>query len=125
MRSPASILHLYLYLFSEAADAHHRAAYSAPANFLRLIAGGHAQSVEAFVESLEHGIRFDAGTDTAGGSMLNVDRSPHRSLVALAILMQRMECGRLHQPDHVRSRVNRRKFGMLRRQRVLELNGFL
>ena len=51
--------------------------------------------------------------------MLNADRSSHRNLVALAIRMQGMKCSRLHQPDHVGSRVNRQQFGMVRRQRML------
>ena len=58
-------------------------------------------------------------TDPGGRAMFDMDLGAHRDLVALAIGLERLKRRRLHEPDHVRRRVNRRQFGMMRGQRVL------
>ena len=60
--------------------------------------------------------------NAAGRAVLNVDGRAYADLVAFAVGMQRMECRCLHQPDHVGSGIDRRKLGMMRRQRLLELD---
>ena len=56
--------------------------------------------------------------------MLNVDRGADGDLVALAKRLEGVEGGGLHQADHVGSGIDGRKFGMVRGESVLELDGF-
>jgi galactokinase len=47
-----------------------------------------------------------------------------RDLVAFAVRLQTVERGSFHEANHVRSGIDGRKLGMMRRERVFELNGF-
>src|SRR5271165_46477 len=122
LKSEVRLPSLPLHLLHELADADHRPADRAAANLLRVVAGGHAQGIEASIERFQHRLGLDPRADAAGGAVLNVDRRPHRDLIALAVGLQRMKRRRLHQPDHVRRRIHRRQLRMVRRKRVLELD---
>src|SRR5208283_2215636 len=112
-------------LFDEFANADDSSADSAATDFLDVVARGYAQSVEAPVKRLQHGFRPDVGADAAGRTVLDVDRSPHRNLVALTVRLKSVESRGLHEADHVGSGINRRQLGVMRGQRVFELDRFL
>src|ERR1700689_2379252 len=92
MRLLASILHLLRKL----SDAHHRPAYRTAADFLDIVARRHAQSVEASVERFQRCYGLDMCADTARRTVLDVDRSSHRDLVAFTVGLERMEGRGLH-----------------------------
>ncbi len=106
----------------ELADADHGPAHRAASDFLRVVAGGHAQGIKMAVKRFEHGLGFDAGADAAGGAMFNVDGCSDSDLIAFAVGLQRMKGRGFHQPDHVRRRIDRRQFGMVGGERVLEID---
>src|SRR3981081_596007 len=114
-----------LYLLHKFADAHHCTSYGSPSDLLDLVTGGDAQSVEAAIERFQHSFSRDASANTAGGAVLDVNGGTYRDLIALTIGVQRMERRRLHQPDHVGGGINPRQLGMMRRERVLDLDGLL
>src|SRR5712671_2528864 len=55
--------------------------------------------------------------------MFDVDRNSDRDFSLLAVGLQRLETRCLHQPDHVRSGVHRRKLRMVSGQRVFDFDG--
>jgi hypothetical protein len=112
-------------LFDEASDAYDGAADRAAADFLHVIMRRDSHGVEAAVEGFEHSFGFDARADPAGGAMLYVDRRAYGDLVTFAIWLQCVKGRSFHQADHVRRRVHRRQFWMMRRERVFELDGLL
>jgi len=114
-----------LYPFDELADADYRAPHRAAANFLRVIAGRYAHGIETSVERLEHGLGLNTSADAAGRAMFDVDGRSNGDLIALAIGLEGMKRGGLHQADHIRRGVHRRQLGMVRGEGVLELDGLL
>src|SRR5271165_446100 len=113
------------HLLNKLPNAHNSAADSAAADFLNIIACGHAQNIKPSVKRLERSLRLGVRPNAAGRPVLNVDRSSHRDLVSFAVGLQREKARSLHQADHVRRGINRRQFGVVRGQRVLELDGLL
>ena len=57
--------------------------------------------------------------------VFDVNRNPDRNLPLLAKGLQSDKARRFHQPNHVGSRIDRRQFRMMRRQRVLQLDGLV
>src|ERR1022692_1046169 len=80
LRSQFSVLgtrYSFLHLLDELADAHDGPAHGAAADFLNLVARGHAQGVEAAVKRLERRLGLDVRANTARRAVLDVDGSPH------------------------------------------------
>jgi hypothetical protein len=114
----------WLHLFEKFADTYDGPAYGAAANFLRVVAGGYAQGVEAAVEGFEHGFCPDVGADSAGGAVLDVDRCADCDFIAFAVRLQRVEGRDFHEANHVGRGIYRREPGVVRGQRVFEFYGF-
>ena len=113
------------HFFDELAHADQGSTYGAASYFLYVVASGHAQGIKAAVKRLQHCMSFDASSNAAGGAMFDVDGCSDRDLVAFTIRLECMEGGGFHQPDHVRRRIDRRQFRMVRGEGVAELDRLL
>jgi hypothetical protein len=104
---------------------HHGAFHRAAPDFLSAVVGTDAHDdIEAAVKRFEFRLGVNSHSDPAGRAVFDVDRDPHRDFALIAIWLQRMEAGRFHQANHIRSRIHRRQLRMMRGERVLQLDGF-
>lgn len=111
-----------LSFFQELPNAYDCAANGTLADFLDIIARGYAQGIETSVKRFERRLGLDVRADATGGTVLDVDGSSHRDLVAFAIRVERVKSRGLHQTDHVGRGIDRGQLRVVRGQSVFELD---
>ncbi len=111
-----------LSFFQELPNAYDCAANGTLADFLDIIARGYAQGIETSVKRFERSFSLNVRANATGGTVLDVDGSSHRDLVAFAVGLERMKRRGLHQADHVRRGIDRRQLRVVRGQSVFELD---
>src|SRR5579872_611117 len=104
------------------ADTDHGAAHRSSSNFLLVVTNCDPQSVEATIKEFQNRISSNLRANAAGRPVLDVDRSSDRDFIALTVGLQGVKCRSLPEADHIRGRIDRRQFRMMRGQRVLELD---
>src|SRR5436305_13213575 len=97
-------------------------AHGATANLLSIVSRSDAQQIELTVNRFQHSIGRYLRTDSAGGAMFNIDCRPHGDLIVVAIGLEGVKSGCLHQTNHVGRGVHGRQFRMMSGECVLELD---
>src|ERR1700675_1994875 len=101
MDSPGASL--FAHALDETRYVHHGAPHRTVSDFLNAVVGSDAHDIETPVKRFQFRLGVNSHSDPTGGAVFDVDRDPYRDFTLIAIRLQRMEAGRFHQPNHVRS----------------------
>jgi hypothetical protein len=111
--------------FQKFSNVYHRSTHGSTSDFPDIIVRRHANRIETPVERLDNGFRPNRRPNPAGGTMLYVDGRADGNFICFAIRLQSVECSCLHEADHVRCGIYGRQGGVMRRERVPELDSLL
>lgn len=105
-------------------EIHNRSLDGAGTDFAATLGRLDLEVVELSIEGFDNSLGLDEGIQADGRAVFDIDGGSDGNLTGLAEGLQRVKTCRLHEANHVRSGIDRRKLMMMCRERVVKLDAF-